>query len=54
VVQAVRAGDLFYKAMLNISDDERQRTLLRDTQRKGRKLKINPPDPLRQRRRLGA
>jgi DNA polymerase III subunit alpha len=38
--------DLFYKAMLNISYDERQRQLLRDTQRKGRKLKVHPPDPL--------
>jgi hypothetical protein len=39
VVQAVRA-DALLQGMLNISDDERQRTLLRDTQRKGRKLKI--------------
>jgi DNA polymerase III subunit alpha len=36
---------LFYKDMLKISDDERQRTLLRDTQRKGRHIKILPPHP---------
>jgi DNA polymerase-3 subunit alpha len=37
--------DLFFKESLNISGDERQRQLLRDTQRKGRKLPIYPPDP---------
>lgn len=37
--------DLFYKESLNISDEERQKTLLRDTQRKGRHLHVMPPDP---------
>ena len=37
--------DLFYREMLKVSNDDRQRTLLRDTQRKGRKLTIRPPDP---------
>lgn len=38
--------ELFFKESLNISDDERQRTLLRDTQRKGRHMTVRPPDPL--------
>jgi DNA polymerase-3 subunit alpha len=38
--------ELFYKYSLNISNDDRQRTLLRDTQRKGRHIKILPPHPL--------
>lgn len=38
--------ELFFKESLNISSDDRQRTLLRDTQRKGRHLIIHPPDPL--------
>src|SRR5215471_6487065 len=37
--------ELFYKHMLRVSADERQRTLLRDTQRKGRHMTIRPPDP---------
>lgn len=37
--------ELFYKWMLRVSNDERQRTLLRDTQRKGRKIRIQPPHP---------
>jgi DNA polymerase-3 subunit alpha len=37
--------DLFFKYMLRVSADDRQRTLLRDTQRKGRKMSIKPPDP---------
>jgi DNA polymerase-3 subunit alpha len=37
--------ELFYKHMLRVSADDRQRTLLRDTQRKGRKMTIKPPDP---------
>jgi DNA polymerase-3 subunit alpha len=38
--------DLFYEKMLNVSDNDRQRTLLRDTQRKGRNLQITPPHPV--------
>jgi hypothetical protein len=37
--------ELFFKHMLRVSSDERQRFLLRDTQRKGRKMVIRPPDP---------
>lgn len=37
--------ELFFEKMLNISDDERQRALLRDTQRKGRSLDVTPPHP---------
>ena len=37
--------ELFYKHMLRVSNDDRQRTLLRDTQRKGRKMTIRPPEP---------
>ena len=39
--------EIFYKAMLNTSDDDRQRLLLRDTQRHGRSLSIKPPHPNR-------
>ena len=37
--------DLFYQAVLRLADAERERVLLRDTQRYGRKLEIRPPDP---------
>lgn len=37
--------ELFFQCSLNISDEERQRVLLRDTQRFGRKIEIRPPHP---------
>jgi DNA polymerase-3 subunit alpha len=37
--------ELFYQEALKISDEDRERILLRDTQRFGRKLEIRPPHP---------
>lgn len=37
--------ELFYIGSLNISNDDRERDLLRDSQRFGRKLAIKPPHP---------
>jgi len=36
---------LFYQEALKVSDEERQRILLRDTQRFGRKIDVQPPHP---------
>jgi DNA polymerase-3 subunit alpha len=38
--------EIFFKSMLNTSDDDRQRLLLRDTQRHGRHITIKPPHPV--------
>lgn len=37
--------EVFYKATLNYSNDDRQKLLLRDSQRRGRHLDIKPPHP---------
>ena len=40
-----RYPEIFYKALLNISDEEKTKLLLRDSQRFGRALEIKPPHP---------
>lgn len=37
--------EVFYQEALKVSDDDRQRILLRDTQRHGRQIDVQPPSP---------